>query len=354
MRRDRKKAAGAGAASLSPDMVANIHSRLSLFDRLAFAAAFPAASREAFKPEAPLLVLPDNTSWTVTLFSLADRRAVVIPTTRPDHVVLGSSSSGGGGWLFTADASARMQLVNPVTGEKYTLPDITTIPHLYMHSGGGSFTLSLKHFVSRSPSYYHPLGDPPLGGLTLAAERMREIFYRKIVLSDSSRRPAAMLITGPRFGVTAFAMGDGVWRLAAPSGDGGSKYLVAAPDGRLMAVTWDSKQIKAYFGPWWTCSFKVHVLDGKEWKETNDIGDATLFVGLNSALCVSTREHPELRAGCVYYIADEEQLRPGKDDYKDKNDRRGVGVYNLKDGTMGKVEGLWQHRSCPLPAWFMP
>ena len=70
MQRDRIKAAG--AASLSPDMLANIHSRLSLLDRLAFAA-------------------PD----TATLFSLADRRAAVIRLMGPDHVVLGSSYSSG-------------------------------------------------------------------------------------------------------------------------------------------------------------------------------------------------------------------------------------------------------------------
>ena len=78
---------------------------------------------------------------------------------------------------------------------------------------------------------------------------------------------------------------------------------------------------------------------------TDDIGDAALFVGVNSSLCVSTREHPELRAGCIYYTKDDDRS-PRKDIYLDQ---RGVGVYNLKDGTVGKVEGLWQHQSWPPP-----
>ncbi|KAM0901381.1 hypothetical protein ACQ4PT_020029 [Festuca glaucescens] len=98
---------------LAPDMLANIHGHLTLLDRLAFAAAF----RGAFKPEAPCLVLPGETPETATLYSLTDRRAVVVRATGLNHVILGSS--GGGGWLVTADDRARMHLVNPVTGEQH-------------------------------------------------------------------------------------------------------------------------------------------------------------------------------------------------------------------------------------------
>ncbi|XP_037482618.1 putative F-box protein At5g60060 [Triticum dicoccoides] len=142
-------------------------------------------------------------------------------------------------------------------------------------------------------------------------------------------------------------------RLPNADGDPWScrKYLVAAPGGRLMVVLEDSKEITdEYYGRLRTCSFKVQILDadGEQWKETDDIGDAALFVGVNSSMCVSTREHPEIRAGCVYYT--ENDVGPCNDAY----DQSGVGVFNLKDGRAEKVQGLGQHRNWPPPAWFIP
>ncbi|KAF7012697.1 hypothetical protein CFC21_026859 [Triticum aestivum] len=242
----------------------------------------------------------------------------------------------------------------------------------------------------------------------MGAELMRRFFYRKVVLSDSdSPGPAAaMLITGPRFGVPAFATAQGGgWRLAPsregvedavhyngkfhsityagaveaweqpanaggvfastavaprprlPNADGDPsscrKYLVVVPGGRLMVVLKESKEetTDKYSRPRRTCSFNVQVLDGEQWKETDDIGDAALFVGVNSSLYVSTREHPELRAGCIYYTENDTELC--KDGHNADEDNR-VGVYSLEVGWTEKVEGLGQHRSWPPPAWFIP
>ena len=68
--------------------------------------------------------------------------------------------------------------------------------------------------------------------------------------------------------------------------EGGSpchrKYLATAPGGRLMVVLKYAQVTKGkdLYGRYrWTCSFKVQVLDGEQWRETDDIGDAALFVG---------------------------------------------------------------------------
>lgn len=73
-----RKNSTATVASLPVDILANIHSRLSLLDRLAFAAVFH-ASRGALKPEAPWLLLSGRTQETATLFSLSDRAATTVP-----------------------------------------------------------------------------------------------------------------------------------------------------------------------------------------------------------------------------------------------------------------------------------
>ncbi|XP_020164133.1 F-box protein At2g17036-like [Aegilops tauschii subsp. strangulata] len=380
-------------ASLPPDMLANIHGRLSLLDRLSFAAVFH-TSRAAFRPEAPWLVLPGDTRETATLFSLSDRGAATARAQWADHVVLGSTSRC---WLVTADDEARLRLVNPVTGERCALPAITTIPGL-IEKWGGFTMVDQKEFL-RGPPYPGGGDRRPVGTYTIRADLMRHFFYRKVVVSDC----AAMLITTPQLGVPAFATAEGgEWRLAPsrdgvedaihyngkfysityksgvevweqspdatgmftsavvaprlPNADGDPwscrKYLVAAPGGRLMVVLEDSKEIRdEYYGRLIrTCSFKVQILDadGEQWKETDDIGDAALFVGVNSSMCVSTREHPEIRAGCVYYTKND--VGPCNDAY----DQSGVGVFNLKDGRAEKVQGLGQHRNWPPPAWFIP
>ncbi|KAE8778089.1 hypothetical protein D1007_49069 [Hordeum vulgare] len=101
--------------SLTIYILTNIHGRLSLLDRLAFAAVF-----RAFKPEAPCLVLhlpgDDPDPETASLFSLAERRVQAVRAPGPQHAILGSSWYG---CLVTADDRARLWLLNPVTGHQH-------------------------------------------------------------------------------------------------------------------------------------------------------------------------------------------------------------------------------------------
>ena len=54
-------------------------------------------------------------------------------------------------------------------------------------------------------------------------------------------------------------------------------------DGRLMVVLKESKQATEGWRRRRTWSFKVRVLDGAQWKETYDISDAVLLVGVNES-----------------------------------------------------------------------
>ncbi|BAS87856.1 Os04g0163150 [Oryza sativa Japonica Group] len=62
-------AATTGFSDLQPELMGEIHGRLSFLDHLAFAAASSAATRDAFKPEPPWLVIPGDTPGTATVFS---------------------------------------------------------------------------------------------------------------------------------------------------------------------------------------------------------------------------------------------------------------------------------------------
>ncbi|KAM3193885.1 hypothetical protein ACQJBY_070497 [Aegilops geniculata] len=356
-----------------------------------------------------------------TLFSVADRRAATVrapyPALRDDHLVLGSSR----GWLATADDRGQIYLVNPATGEQHALPDITTMG-VFLHTPYEGFIMNIWRFMAirfgLGPSFISDSSRRLVDGAhVLTTGEMRTSFYRKVVVSPASpRRPGsygtAMLILSPDFGAPAFTTAeDAVWMLA-PSHDGvedaihhngwflsvsysgvveawqrdtesggytstavtprltieegGSpchrKYLATAPGGRLMVVLKYDQVTRGkdlYGRHRWTCSFKVHVLSAGQWKETRDIGDVALFVGVNNSLCVPTSGRSDIKAGCIYFTDDEPRvaaLGEPKDLWADESDARAVGVYCLKDGTVKKMEALGHHYrtlSSP-PVWITP
>ncbi|KAL6650320.1 hypothetical protein ACP70R_009245 [Stipagrostis hirtigluma subsp. patula] len=369
---------------LPPELLAEVHSRLPFLKRLAFAMAYAAPGR-LMRPEAPWLVLPGEGEERATLFSLADGVAATVRASDPamrGHVVLGSQ----GGWLVTADEHGALRMANPATGAQADLPAIAAIP-LFLRTGF-YFTLDARAF-------------------------MRGSFYRKVVLSASPRPGsyAAMLILPLPFGVPAFVTTeDPAWRLApsyhgvedaihhdgrfysisysgdieawdrnAETGEFTSavvgprlpikndddsrqhrKYIAVGRDGRLMAIVKCSRELHSDYGYRYgsrkvtLVSFTVQVLDQARGRwEAADMGDTALFVGVNGSICVSTREHPRIRAGCVYFTQDElrqeQRTRYGDDDV------RCPGVYSLSEDTVERIEGLGIGQPCwPPAAWFTP
>uniref|UniRef100_A0A0D9W263 KIB1-4 beta-propeller domain-containing protein n=1 Tax=Leersia perrieri TaxID=77586 RepID=A0A0D9W263_9ORYZ len=405
-------------SDLPPELLADIHGRLSFVDRLAFAAAVAAPSRAAFKPEPPWLVLPGDTPTRSTLFSVADRRSATVrasdPATR-DYVIIGSSH----GLIVTADDRGRMRLANPVTGDQVDLPAISTIP--FVTDRGDHFDMVMEPFlqirysgVEDEPGTCRQFHADPHGTHTLTADRMRLSLYNKVVLSASPRDDddfAAMLLVAGYYGAPAFATAKGgQWRFA-PSRDGVEDAIHRR--GKFVSVTYtgvvqewerdgetftskvvttaigdrDDDQRRPHDAPQvsgggtgWAADDRcqedqqvllapmgVQLQGEARWED--DIGDLAILVGINSSMCVSTAKHPDLKAGCIYYTDDEMGMASVREDarrwwdtgkvswfnaHDDDDSKRNVGVYSLKDGKLESLPELGKHLSWPPPAWFTP
>ncbi|CAN6242501.1 unnamed protein product [Urochloa humidicola] len=434
-----KPTPAASLADLPPELLAQIERRLRFPNRLNLACAAGAAVSSW--QEAPCLILPTgDAAETAKFISLSTVGGGLQVTTAPAvapatrlHVVLGSS----GGWLVTVDLQGALRMANPVTGEQADLPAITvgTIP--FVDSSYGSHILDMNALTLAAGGSGSSWRPP----FTILNWQMRKWFYRKVILSSSPRAGSctAMLILERHFGAAAFATAgdpaawrvgrrcpsadddDGVedaifhdgrfhslsyagvvevWdrnaetggfasrqvgpRVPLPGGDDTAqlrrrKYIAAAPDGRLVAVLKNWRELKVEERRWsqdkhkqHAPAFEVRVLDSAhgQWVEMRDIGDLALFVGVNASLCVSAREHPGIRAGCVYYAEDElgdaslrlEGKFPQGTPYSYRSSRhdddyelRDLGVYVLKDRRAEKVvHRIGRHCCWPLPAWFTP
>uniref|UniRef100_A0A0E0P580 KIB1-4 beta-propeller domain-containing protein n=1 Tax=Oryza rufipogon TaxID=4529 RepID=A0A0E0P580_ORYRU len=339
-------AATTGFSDLQQELMGEIHGRLSFLDRLAFATASSAATRDAFKPEPPWLVIPGDTPGTATVFSLADRRSAA-----RHHRLLR-------GWIVTADKRGWMRLANPVTGEHGDLPAITTIPFINATSPGGHhFIMDMEPFVhiryrGELESWMYPYDTVT----HIAADDMWLSFYRKVVLSASPRPGdyAAMLLLDDYFGTPAFATAeDGRWRVV-PSVDGVEDAI--HHEGKFLSVTYTGI-VEAWERDIVSGEFTSNVVFDEmtqRWEAAEDIGELAILVGVNSSLCVSTAKHPEINAGCVYYTDDDMWVASMRRDFWCSNRKPNVGAYSLKDGKAMNIPGLGEHLSWPPPAWFTP
>ncbi|GJN12062.1 hypothetical protein PR202_ga30306 [Eleusine coracana subsp. coracana] len=315
------------------EIVAEIHSRLGFLDRLNFATVLGVhAARRLLSTEAPCLLLPGEATEKSTFFSVADR---LLSTEAP-------LAQHGGAMLTTG-----------------------TIPFGYR-----SLVVKLRDFAKIRYG-----GQPAATGFiqgvsySISGWQMRKWFYRKFGAPAfaTADDPAWRLAMSPdgvedaihhngRFYSVTYSGIVEAWDRHAETGEYRStavgprllvgegvhhdvrrKYIAAAPDGRLMAVL-------------------------KEYKKLMRTYD-------NQPIPVFKSSAARISAGCVYYTDDElgkASMRLEQDSYSSPVYRSSIdadhccyelqdlGVYNLKDGKVGRVEGLPKHKCWPPPAWFTP
>ncbi|XBI74676.1 hypothetical protein VPH35_068163 [Triticum aestivum] len=92
--------------------------------------------------------------------------------------------------------------------------------------------------------------------------------------------------------------------------------------------------------------FKVDT-DRQKLVELRDLGDHALFLGLNSVMCLSTKDFPVFEPNCAYLTDDCSLYRPML--------RKDLGIWNIKNRSMQKLgdalPNLYPWLHLPAPIW---
>ncbi|CAO2204321.1 unnamed protein product [Urochloa humidicola] len=103
-----------------------------------------------------------------------------------------------------------------------------------------------------------------------------------------------------------------------------------------------------------TVRFQVFILregsQGIEWKETDNLGGAALFIGYNSAMFFSADGSPDSLPDCIYFTDD---LLGNS--WRRKEAARDMGVFDMKSKVVNAMPSLVRHsKSWPPPVWITP
>jgi hypothetical protein len=402
-------------SSLPWDPTALILGKLELPDLLASAAACR-SWRAAYKADpridagpffrGPCLVFHSGAPASeVTLRSLTDGAGGgVHRVTLPDppfatRYVMGSSH----GWLATADEKSDLLLVNPVTRAQVRLPPICTLRHVTCSFRRGILRryrvrrVDLGESVRRRHVRKYPIFE------NLKPDEGRLSFYEKIAWSsDPTSGNCIVMIMQSFQRIISFArVGDARWNLLHANrscrsyhdffynGEDGlfygirgngevhtidfnglfpvanvvfratvpppaedAKYIVRAPWGEILQISWDDEYV-------WdpdvnTSSIVVYKMDFVEQRiiEARNLQGYALFMGFNSSFFFLPNEDcTMIKQNHVYHAADLID-----NDYRNNiyAPRRMIEI-NLEDGRINDVwpsPNTWSN--WPPPVWLMP
>ncbi|CAL4948239.1 unnamed protein product [Urochloa decumbens] len=352
-------------AGLPADLLIEFAVRLTVTDWFRFRAVCATWNRAAEtalssgrrpRPEPPWLMLAGSADpATAGFFSFQDGRCRTATLPEPAiqrRMWIGSAH----GWVVTADEECALHLLNPVTGAQLPLPCITTMgpwatakfsqePTTTKASGSCSVTARSWQSTGRT------ISDP--AWVILPSPYLFEdvIAYKGQIYAVT--RCGVVLVWEPD-GVTFKS------RVAVPEHNEGDeyvyfrKYLAESLDGDDLVLIWrvhrsycyedesessssddddsdggDYCQRKYQERPDPTVRFQVFVLregsQGIEWKETDNLGGAALFIGYNSAMFFSVDGSPDLLPDCIYFTDD----LLGKS-WRRKEEARDMGVFDVK------------------------
>ncbi|CAL4987334.1 unnamed protein product [Urochloa decumbens] len=331
------------------------------------------------------------------LYSLAEKRVYKLTLPEPpirNRYLIGSTY----GWLVTADEMSELDMVNPITGEQFSLPSVTTIEQvkpIYDDNG------AIQKYEFSEGYGAEEVSTPSVYDL----DKLRDYLYVKafVFFESSSGSCIVVLIHNPSNQLSFAKTGDRSWTWLPPSAfyrdcdymDGllyavtdmggidvfdltgptvsrkvimdRSKgfpyeqlYLLLLPCGDLLQVWREQDVVRAaedegapehdppefFMETRKIMMYKVD-MNEKELVEVYGLQDYALFLGLSSSFLQIADGNPQLENRV--YLTDDDQGFTLRKSY-----RRDVCVFNLENNKIEEIVSprLWS--SWPAPIWIKP
>ncbi|CAN6372524.1 unnamed protein product [Urochloa humidicola] len=343
-------------------------------------------------PQTPCLLYTSQSDSdnVACLYSLTEKRVYKLTLPEPpirNRCLIGSSN----GWLVTADEMSELHMVNPITGEQFALPPVTTIEQVKpIYDDAGAI-----HKYELSQYYGEEEFSTPQ---VCVLDKLRDSLYVKAFVFSATPSGSwiVVLLHNPISQLSFAKAGDCSWTWLPPSAyyhdcvytDGllfavtaiggidafdltgptvsrmvimdRSKdfiyeqlYLVQAPCGDLLQVRRTQDVVRAgedeefFMETRKIMLYNVNMME-KELVEVNGLQDHVLFLGLSQSFFQSANEYPQLKMNHVYLTDDDTGFALWK------SNRRDVGVFNLENNSMEEIVSPQLWCSWPAPIWITP
>ncbi|GJN05592.1 hypothetical protein PR202_ga23235 [Eleusine coracana subsp. coracana] len=303
-------------AALQNDVIGIIVKKLAIPDYLRFRAVCTSwnhACRDmSYHPRVdPWLMFRSNSEDGAKFFCVPERKNQIIrlPTTVSLFGSVWAPVGSSHGWvIYFSQTYGTMQLVNPISGEQIQLPTIgrkVVSKALLLEMNERNFTVVVLY------------GDQKGYKVTRKGYTNWSSVESKDILADVIKHRGHLYTCDVNGTVEVWAEPPRAWpsEEAMLTPQWRFRCLVETPAGDLIRV---QRQ-----GP---NKFSVWILDKgtSSWVEIDNIGDVSLFVSHYSSVCFPAKDHPNLKANCIYFIDTHNNLC----------------AFNLENGTKELVETL--------------
>ncbi|XP_039144047.1 F-box protein SKIP23-like [Dioscorea cayenensis subsp. rotundata] len=342
-------------------------------------------------PSSPWLILPGRSSTTLKFLpqtKTTPYEAIIPSPFIRRRLFIGSSN----GWLVTVSCNPflDLHLLNPLTGTQHSLPPIHTLPFItsYPNKTNSSvkyqinnqnicdynsfmnyfftkavistkdFTVVLAHrYHNRSTLCYTRPNLSKWISFVIPYNHM----YRAIdVIHDNGLFYALtdrgdIIICGPSSITRVLSLQEPLGMMG-PS----THFIVRSLDGDLLMVgrlRQLSDKVDIHLHDFRTCDFEVFRIENENndqmyWKQVDDLGEQSLFLGDNESMVFSALKYPELQRNCIYFTEGRKFMNQRSASCK-QPEQCDMGVYNLSDRSIKKL--LYPSTlTWPPPIWFTP